>query len=804
MSAGPRASHHGHTVREVVLEAGGLLRGSSAPALDTFLKRQPGIHRAESNSLSGTVTVAYDESLISQAKIEGLIEECGLHCRGEVVPAHLCAPAPRAGTTSAAPMSDHAAHGAVVAGEMGQMAHEMGHGAGMTMEQMVRDMRNRFWVVLVLGLAVTLYSPLASQVFGIELAAPFGISKDLVMFLLATPAVLWGGQMFFVGAWRALRRRTLDMSVLVAVSVGAGYLFSVAATFLFKGEVFYEAAVVLLAFILFGHWIEMRARAGASSAIRALLDLAPPQATVIRDGQPVEVATSDVLLGDTVLIRPGDKVPVDGEVIEGSSTVDESMITGESLPVDKHPGDRVIGATINKVGAFRFRATNVGAETALAQIVKLVQIAQNSKAPAQRLADKAAQWLVAAAIVFGLLTFGGWYWFAGATLVFAMTLAITVVVVACPDALGLATPTAVMVGTGLGALNGILFKNATALEEASKVNAIIFDKTGTLTVGQPKVVEVVTSDGGLAEAEFLSLVASAEQSSEHPIAQAIVHLAKERALPLSDATGFEAIAGHGLRGTVNGRRVLSGTRKLMRDHTVKLGELERRGDELQGAGRTIVYTAVDGRGAGIIAVADALRPTAKQTIDELHRMGVEVAMLTGDNQATAERIAKELGLDTVFAEVLPGDKAAKVKELQSRGKVVAMVGDGINDAPALAQADVGIAIGAGTDVAMETADVVLMKSDPYDVLGAMALSRATVRKMKQNLWWAAGYNTIAFPIAAGLFYPKFGLLLRPEIAALSMSGSSLLVALNALMLRWTRLPGIRKRDVGPVDGAGGH
>jgi len=802
--------HHGtpHETRgprEVVLEAGGLLRGSSAPALDTFLRRHAGIHRAESNSLNGTVTVAYDESMISQAQIEQLIEECGLHCRGEAVPAHLCAPAPRAGATPAPPMSDHSAHtGGVVSGEMGQMAHEMGHGAGMTMEEMVRDMRNRFWVVFVLGLAVTLYSPLASQVFGIDLAPPFGISKDLLMFLLATPAVLWGGQMFFVGAWRALRHRTLDMSVLVAVSVGAGYLFSVAATFLFKGEVFYEAAVVLLAFILFGHWMEMRARAGASSAIRALLDLAPPKATVIRDGQPVEVPTSEVLLGDTVLIRPGDKVPVDGDVIDGSSTVDESMITGESMPVDKRPGDRVIGATINKVGTFRFRATKVGAETALAQIVKLVQIAQNSKAPAQRLADKAAQWLVAAAIVFGVVTFAGWYWFAGATLVFAMTLAITVVVIACPDALGLATPTAVMVGTGLGAVNGILFKNATALEQASKVNAIIFDKTGTLTVGQPKVVEVVTNEDALSEAEFLSLVASAEQSSEHPIAQAIVHLAKERALPLFDATGFEAIAGHGLRGTVNGRQVLSGTRKLMRDHAVKLGELERRGDELQGAGRTIVYTAVDGRPAGIIAVADALRPTAKQTIDELHRMGVEVAMLTGDNQATAERIAKELGLDTVFAEVLPGDKAAKVKELQSRGKLVAMVGDGINDAPALAQADVGIAIGAGTDVAMETADVVLMKSDPYDVLGAMALSRATVRKMKQNLWWAAGYNTIAFPIAAGLFYPKFGLLLRPEIAALSMSGSSLLVALNALMLRWTRLPGIRKRDVGPAQGAGGN
>ena len=797
-------------MRTVVLEAGGLLRGSYAPGLQHALARAPGVHHVEANAFSDSVTVHYDESISTQGALEQRIEECGYHCRGEVVPAHICAPPPsRAGATTAsgahviahgapAPTTASASHaaahgGAAPAGEMSQMAHEMGHGTGMGMDEMVRDMRNRFWVTLVLGLLVTLYSPIASEVFGLELRAPFGLSNDLLMFLLATPAVVWGGQMFFVGAWRALKRRTLDMSVLVALSVGAGYLFSVAATFVFRGEVFYEAAVVLLAFILFGHWMEMRARAGASDAIRALLDLAPPKATVIRDGQPVEVSTSEVLLGDTVLIRPGDKIPVDGEIMSGESTVDESMITGESVPVDKRPGDTVIGATINRMGTFRFRATKVGADTARAQIVHLVQVAQNSKAPAQRLADKASQWLVAAAIVFGVATFAGWYWLAGSGLIFALTLAITVVVIACPDALGLATPTAVMVGTGLGALNGILFKNATALEQASKVRAIIFDKTGTLTVGEPKVVEIVPLPG-VTEHDLLTAVASVEQSSEHPIAQAIVDLAKERGLALADALAFEAIAGHGLRGTVGGRSILSGTRKLMRDYKVDLGALEARGDELQGAGRTIVYTAFDGRIAGVIAVADALRPSARETIDALHRMGVEVAMLTGDNKATAERIARELALDTVFAEVLPGDKAAKVKELQAQGKLVAMVGDGINDAPALAQADVGIAIGAGTDVAMETADVVLMKSDPYDVLGAMALSRATVRKMKQNLWWAAGYNTIAFPIAAGLFYPSLGLLLRPEIAALSMSGSSLIVAVNALMLKWTKLPGIRRRQ----------
>ena len=790
-------------MREVVLEAAGMLRGSMAPALETFLRRVPGVHHVEASAVSDTVTIGYDEGTLTQAELQRLIEECGYHCRGQVLPAHIC-PAHAGDALAPEPTAvddSHAGHtmpaATAASGEMKQMAHEMGHGGGMSMDEMVRDMRKRFWVTFVLAIAVTLYSPLGTDVLGIEIRAPFGLPNDLLMFLLSTPAVIWGGQMFFVGAYRALKRRTLDMSVLVALSVGAGYLFSVVTTFFIEGEVFYEAAVVLLAFILFGHWMEMRARAGASNAIRALLDLAPPKATVIRDGQPVEIPTSEVQLGDTVLIRPGDKIPVDGEVIDGESTVDESMITGESVPVDKKPGDTVIGATINKMGTFRFRATKVGAETALAQIVKLVQIAQNSKAPAQRLADKAAQWLVAAAIVFGLATFAGWYWAAGATLVFAMTLAITVVVIACPDALGLATPTAVMVGTGLGALNGILFKNATALEQASKVQAIIFDKTGTLTVGQPRVVEIVAADGAPSDNELLAVVASAEQSSEHPIAQAIVQHAQDRGLALSDATKFEAIAGHGLRGTVDGRTVLSGNRKLMRDNGVDLGPLERRGEELQGAGRTIVYSAFNGRAAGVIAVADALRPTAKRTIDELHRLGIQVAMLTGDNRGTAERIARELGLDTVFAEVLPGQKVDKVKELQAQGKLVAMVGDGINDAPALAQADVGIAIGAGTDVAMETADVVLMKSDPYDVLGAMALSRATVRKMKQNLWWAAGYNTVAFPIAAGLFYPRFGLLLRPEVAALSMSGSSLLVALNALMLRWTRLPGIRRRQPSP-------
>ena len=809
-------------MKEVVLEAGGLPRGSSAPALQSFLSRQPGIHNAEASYMSETVTVCYDEAVITEAKIRDLIEECGLHCRGEVLPRHICATEPgvaadhrppalsdghahhmvhaeHAGHTSPSVGAEHRGHavpaeGQSVAGEMAQMTHTMGHGAGMSTEAMVRDMRNRFLVTFILAIPVFLYSPLATDVFGINLPLPLGIPADLLLFVLSTPAVLWGGKMFFVGAYRALKNRILDMSVLVALSVGAGYLFSVAATFFFEGEVFYEAAVVLLAFVLFGHWMEMRARAGASNAIRALLDLAPPKATVIRNGEPVEVSTAEVQTGDIVLIRPGNKIPVDGDVIEGESDVDESMITGESVPVKKQPGSVVIGATVNKTGTFRFRATKVGADTALAQIVKLVQVAQNSKAPAQRLADRAAQWLVAAAVVFGLLTFGGWYWVGGETFIFALTLAITVVIVACPDALGLATPTAVMVGTGLGALNGILFKNAPALEQAPKVQAVLFDKTGTLTVGEPQVVEVLSADNPVSDAELLQLVASAEQSSEHPLAQAVVNSAKERNLALSEPTGFQAIPGHGLQAEVGGRAVLVGNRKLMRDHQVALGPLEQRASGLEGAGRTVIYAALDGEAAGIIAIADAIRRTSRQAVAELQKLGVEVAMLSGDNRATAERIAGEIGITTVFAEVLPDQKVDKVKELQGQGKLVAMVGDGINDAPALAQADVGIAIGAGTDVAMETADVVLMKSDPLDVIGAIALSRATVRKMRQNLFWAVGYNTIAFPIAAGVFYPSIGLLLRPEIAALSMAGSSLLVALNALLLKRTKLVGIRATE----------
>ena len=664
------------------------------------------------------------------------------------------------------------------------MAHEMGH-SGKDLPAMVRDMRNRFWICFVFAVPIFVYAPMGGLFQ--PPAPPFGLELNLWLFLLASAAILYPSWPFFVSAWRALRKGSLGMAALIVLSVGTGYLFSVGTTFFFKeGGQFFEAVAVLLVFILLGHWLEMRARAGASSAIKALMDLTPAKAFVIRNGAEVEVPTAEVLAGEIVVIRPGGKIPVDGTIETGESLVDESMLTGESMPVQKGPGATVVGATINKSGTFQYKATKVGADSALAQIVKLVQEAQNSKAPAQLLADKAAQWLVIAAIVIGLATFTVWFWLIGQPLLFAVTMTITVFVIACPDALGLATPMAVMVSTGLGAMNGILFKNASALEDATKLNVIVFDKTGTLTVGQPEVVEIVTADG-VTEDVLLTAAAAVEQGSAHPLAQAILRRAAN--LPVAAPTGFESLDGMGARAETAGGTVFLGNRLLMDTQKLALGPLEAEAARLQGDGRTVVHVSQAARVIGLIAIADAIRPTSKAAVAKLREHKIEVVMLTGDNAATAKRIAADLGIDSVLADVLPAKKAEKVKELQATGKKVGMVGDGVNDAPALTQANVGFAIGAGTDVAMESADVVLMKSDPYDIVAAIELSRATLRKMHQNLWWAVGYNAIAFPLAAGVLYP---FVLSPEVAAMSMSGSTLIVAINALMLKRTKLAGIRQ------------
>jgi len=657
----------------------------------------------------------------------------------------------------------------------------------MSMDAMVADMRRRFLVAAIFSIPVLLWSPIGRDVFGFTASAPFGLRDDVWSLLLSLPVIFYADSIFFDGAYRALRARTLDMMVLVAVAVGAGWLYSVVVTLSGGGDVFYEAATVLSAFVLLGHWFEMRARGGANDAIRTLLDLAPPKAVVIRGGETVEVPTAEVVVGDLLLIRPGAKIPVDGTVAEGDSEVDESTVTGESLPVHKEPGSEVVGATINTNGTLRVRATKVGSDTALAQIVKLVQEAQSSKAPGQRLADRAAFWLVLVALIGGSATLAAWL-LAGAG-ADAVLFAITVVVITCPDALGLATPTAIMVGTGLGAKRGVLFKNATAVETSARIEVVVMDKTGTLTKGEPEVTDVVVD--GMDERELLGLVAAVERESEHPLAEAVVRYADTSGTPTLTVEGFENVPGHGALANVDGRRIAVGNARLMERESIDLGSLAERRRELAEGGRTAVIAAVDGRAAAVLGIADAARPSSAATVQALHDLGVEVVMLTGDNEATARRIASQLGIDTVIAEVLPGDKSAKVAELQRDGRQVAMVGDGVNDAPALAQADLGIAIGAGTDVAIETADVVLMRSDPMDVAIALRIGRGTLRKMRQNLGWAIGYNAIALPIAAGVFEPNFGLVLRPEIAALSMSGSSFIVAVNAVMLKRLRLPSVR-------------
>ncbi|MDV3258124.1 MAG: heavy metal translocating P-type ATPase [Sphingomonas sp.] len=781
-------------MRTTTLEVQGEAQGLDHLGLEKQLLKTPGVIAARANPASGSVTLDYDEHEVDAPALRRRIAECGFHCRGTPVPRHVCEL--HADVVAADP---HAAHRgmahdrgrAAAAPAHDAMAHEMGHGAGMDMAGMARDMRNRFIVSLIFALPIFALAPM-----GMDrplLQPPAFLGLDLTLFLLASAAILYPAWPFAVAAVRALRNGILNMAVLVLLSVGTGYLFSVGSTFFFEGEQFYEASAVLLVFILLGHWLEMRARAGASEAIRKLMDLAPPMATVIRGGREIELPTAEVLVGDTVLIRPGNKIPVDGEILEGTSDVDESMLTGESMPVAKKPGDPVIGATINRSGSFRYRATRVGADTALAQIVKLVQEAQNSKAPAQLLADRASQWLVLAAILIGLATFATWYWGLDSTLLFAMTLTITVFVIACPDALGLATPMAIMVGTGLGATHGILFKNASALEDSTKLDVIVFDKTGTLTMGQPKVVDVVAAKGYAAD-DVLRLAAALEKNSEHPLGLAILERAGDLALP--QAHGFANLEGKGARADIEGRRVTLGNRRAMDEEGVALGPLGEAADRLKGAGRTVVHVASGKNIVGLIAIADATRPTSAAAVAALQARGVRVAMITGDNEGTAKRIAAELGIDIVLADVLPGDKAAKIRELQAEGRRVGMVGDGVNDAPALTQADVGFAIGAGTDVAMESADVVLMKSDPHDIVGAIILSRATLRKMHQNLWWAVGYNVIAFPLAAGVLYP---FLLSPEIAALAMSGSSALVAVNALLLKRTRLDGIGEaRPVAPM------
>jgi Cu+-exporting ATPase len=663
-------------------------------------------------------------------------------------------------------------------------------------EDEYRDLRRRFWVAAILSLPVLV---IAMSHGRLDLLNFPGV--NWLQLLLTTPVVFYSGWQFYSGAWAAFRHRTADMNTLIAVGTGAAYAYSIAATispgfFAKMAEhsgmagmasdvpVYFEAAGVIIALILLGRMLESKAKARTSDAIKKLVGLQAKTARVVRDGEERDVAIEEVLRGDTVIVRPGEKIPVDGVVLSGSSAVDESMLTGESIPVEKSEGDEVFGATINKTGSFKLEATKVGKETVLHQIIKMVQDAQGSKAPIARLADVISGIFTPIVICIAIAAFVVWFVASPVDnrLADALQTFVSVLIIACPCALGLATPTAIMVGTGRGAENGILIKGGETLERAHKLTTVVLDKTGTITKGRPSLTDVITVDG-MSERELLKLVASAERASEHPIGQAIVEGAKERGIELVEVGAFNAVAGHGLEAKVDGLSILIGNRKLMSERQVSLDGLDSKMAALSSEGKTPVYVAIDKKAAGLVAVADQVKPESRAAIKAMQKIGLEVVMITGDTRQTAEAVARDVGITRVLAEVLPEGKAAEVKRLQQEKRIVAMVGDGINDAPALAEADVGIAIGTGTDVAIEASDITLIRGDLRSVVAAIQLSRATVRTIKQNLFWAFIYNVIGIPIAAGALYPLTGWLLSPIIASAAMSLSSVSVVTNSLRLR---------------------
>lgn len=654
--------------------------------------------------------------------------------------------------------------------------HE-GHEMHASMEL---EFKRRFFITLPFVITTMLLSPNIQKWLGFQIDFA---GLELVLFLIGTFIFIFGGIPFFKGAKGELTSKNPQMMTLVAFAITVGYIFSVAATFLFPGESLYWEISTLISVFLLGHWLEMRAVRGATGALAELAKLIPPSAHLLRDGKVLDVQTSAIKLNDVVVVKPGEKVPIDGIVIGGESSVNESMITGESRPIGKVKGDKVIGGTINQDGSLTIKVSKTGADTAVSQIMKLIQNAQASKPNVQHLADRAAGILFYIAVSVGTLTFISWLFIFPQGAVFAATAAVAVVVVACPHALGLAIPTVTTITSTLGAKNGILIREMKGLEIARKIDYVVFDKTGTLTKGEFGVEEIkLTSQPKLNESEFLALASAVEIKSQHSIAQGIVNEAKKRKIAISEVNNFKSYPGKGASGEVNNKTVLIGNKALLEDSKIEIGE-----ELMQANDKTPVFVAIDNAFAGIIYLADIIRPESIEAIKKLHAMGLKTAMLTGDTQDVADIVGKKLKVDTIFAQVLPNDKVNKVKELQKEGHIVAMVGDGVNDAPSLTQAHVGIAIGAGTDVAVESADIVLMKNNPLDVVKAISLSRKTNSKMVQNLAWATGYNVFAIPLAAGFLYPAYGILLRPEWAAILMSASSIIVVANALLLRKTKL-----------------
>ncbi len=752
-----------HVVKDrVTLDVGGMTCASCAQNVEKVLKRLEGVSSVNVNVSMGKARIEYNSSVVSVDDMRKAIEAIGY---------------------SASMPVDR------------QLAEDRER---KERDEEIRRQRNNLIISAVMVIPVMLGSmkPAFPDLLGF---VPDILANRNVLFLLTTIVMVFPGRQFFEGTYRGLKHGVTDMNLLIATGTGAAYVISVASSYLDLGpgyhHLYYDTAVMLIAFITLGRYMEARARGRTSESIKKLIGLQAKTARIIVEGQEKEVPVESVEVDDIVFVRPGEKIPVDGVVVDGASAVDESMITGESIPVDKTKGDVVIGSTLNRSGAIRLRATNVGADTALARIIELVENAQNSKAPIQRIADVVAGHFILIVHILALAAFFFWYFIGferydvtlnsgiASPFLFALLISITVLVISCPCAVGLATPAAIMVGTGKGAENGILIKGGEALERTLKIDTIVFDKTGTLTKGEPELTDIVTV-ADLSSDELLVMAASAEMGSEHPLGEAIVRGAEQRKLKLKDVEDFRSIAGKGVEATIEGSSILLGTRKLMVDNGIDIASVEKKMENLEAQGRTAMIAARDGRLMGLVAVADTLKENSKEAVEKIRGMGIEVVMITGDNRRTADAIAGSIGITRVLAEVLPEDKASEIRKLQEEGRVVAMVGDGINDAPALTQADIGIAMGAGTDVAMESAQIVLIRNDLRDVIASIRLSRLTMNKIKQNLFWAFGYNTIGIPLAAGLLYPVVNsILITPELAAAFMALSSVSVTTNSMLMK---------------------
>lgn len=799
---------------------GGMTCSACANRIEKVVSKMDGVKEANVNFATETLTVNYDDKIITKAEIEQKVEKIGYKVEKNIqshtykiegMTCSACASRVEK-VTNKMPGVENAVVNfateklsvsydadAVSFGDIKAKVEKAGYKLIREDEQKVEEKKKKLdekgkllWrLILSLIFAVPLLTITMGHMVGMPLPKIIDpmmnpLNFAIIQLVLTIPVMIIGYKFYYIG-YKNLFKLSPNMDSLIAIGTSAAFIYSLYGTYkIYIGDgsyamsLYYEAAVTILALITLGKYLEAISKGKTSQAIKKLMGLAPKTATIVRDGKELVIPIDEVIVGDIVIVKPGEKLPVDGEVIEGATAVDEAMITGESIPVEKTVGSKVIGASINKTGFIKYKATKVGKDTALSQIIKLVEDAQGSKAPIAKMADIIASYFVPIVIGLAILASIGWL-IAGESGVFALTIFISVLVIACPCALGLATPTAIMVGTGKGAEYGVLIKGGEALEVTHQIDTIVFDKTGTITEGKPVVTDIITTT--ISEDELLSIAASSEKGSEHPLGEAIVKGAEERNIKFKEISNFKAIPGHGIQVEIEGKVILLGNKKLMTENSIEIGDLGVKSDKLANEGKTPMYIAINNKLEGIIAVADTVKPSSKEAIENLHKMGIKVAMITGDNKKTADAIAKQVGIDIVLAEVLPEDKANEVKKLQEKGSKVAMVGDGINDAPALAQADIGIAIGTGTDVAIESANIVLMKGDLKDVATAIKLSKATIRNIKQNLFWAFGYNVLGIPVAMGVLHIFGGPLLNPMIGAAAMSLSSVSVLTNALRLR---------------------